>query len=172
MGLRRLCFLLSVSCVLVVTGCGDNIHPGGPDDGKMKDTSGSGSDGSGSDGSGSGSDAGMDAPPCNSPKIMCGTQCIDPTNDNMHCGGCGTDCTAASQVCINSICCASGEINSNGHCCPSGDHYDNGICCAAGDTNIGGAANPLCCPDPNDINSNGHCCGAGQHYDNGICCTG
>ena len=119
MGLRRLCFLLSVTCALVVAGCGDNIHPGAPGDGKGSDVMGSGSaagsdagsDGSGSDGSGSN---------CNSPDITCGSACIDPNTDNTHCGGCGVDCTLNSKVC------------STGHCCDSTQDWDTSLCCDAG----------------------------------------
>lgn len=29
---------------------------------------------------------------CTSPKIMCGSSCVDPTNDPANCGGCGNTC--------------------------------------------------------------------------------
>src|SRR6476659_5280591 len=99
MGLRRLCFLLAVTSAFVVAGCGDNDHIKGPGD-AMKDTGGPGG-GSGSDG---GSDAMVDAP-CNAPNIICSGVCLDPNTTDMHCGGCGTDCTlnTGNTACIGGI---------------------------------------------------------------------
>ena len=58
-----------------------------------------------------GDDAGVDAATtdanlCGPPNLVCGTECVDPTIDVMHCGGCmacpvapGTSATCAAGVC-------------------------------------------------------------------------
>jgi hypothetical protein len=59
---------------------------------------------------------------CASPKIMCGSQCVDPTSDNANCGGCKKACPTG-EVCGNSKC---GLTCSPGQTLCSGAPFDGG----------------------------------------------
>jgi stigma-specific protein Stig1 len=41
-------------------------------------------------------DAASDGPACQSNQLECDNTCIDPMSDNLHCGDCGTACTATT----------------------------------------------------------------------------
>lgn len=186
MGLRRVYFLLSVTCVLTVAACGDNkefvFHDAGID------------------GSGSGSgvhDAGIDAPPdaltCDSPKIICNNACIDPRTDNSHCGDCATACTngATCQTDGSStMCCPPGQTNCGGTCvdmssdeahcgacttaCGNNETCDNGTCCGPGTTTCSTPTGNACFNTQTDEMHCGNCttqCGANETCEQGICCA-
>lgn len=44
------------------------------------------------------------APACQAPNMACGTSCIDPMTDNMHCGNCMTTCSTPTQSCFVGHC--------------------------------------------------------------------
>ncbi|OJH37837.1 hypothetical protein BON30_27055 [Cystobacter ferrugineus] len=43
------------------------------------------------------------APTCEAPKTICGTECVNTTSDANHCGGCGMAC-GGGQSCVDSQC--------------------------------------------------------------------
>lgn len=47
----------------------------------------------------------VDTNPCEAPKRMCGSECVDPT-DPRHCGSCDRDCTALPQVQSDRVTCS------------------------------------------------------------------
>lgn len=54
-------------------------------------------------------------PQCTLPTIVCNNTCVDPTNDEFNCGGCGIFCP--SFICVNRVCVGSqaGDIVVIGH---------------------------------------------------------
>jgi hypothetical protein len=74
-------------------------------------------------------------PNCTAPFILCGGAggtCVNPTNDDQNCNGCGKPC-ATGEGCINSKCTKLVEDCTNG----SDDDRDNLIDCADPDCNAG-----------------------------------
>lgn len=181
MGLRRLCFLLSVTAVLSFAACGDNA----PD----RDNAGNGS--------GSGKmDAGIDAPPdaleCSNTQLMCSGQCVDPKTDEAHCGDCTTTC-GTDETCqtdgASTKCCPTGTTNCGGTCvdlktteahcgscpiaCTQNQTCDNGTCCGPGTSVCSTPNGDQCFDFQTDEMHCGNCttaCGANETCTDGICC--
>src|SRR5687767_998891 len=106
MGLRRLCFLLSVSFVFALAACGDNSHKVFEDAGVDTNVPPM-------------IDAAVDAPPdalmCSGTgEMICNNTCINTNTDNNNCGSCGNACTGGT--CQSGICCPTGQTNCGGTC--------------------------------------------------------
>jgi hypothetical protein len=89
---------------------------------------------------------------------LCGQQCFDEMNDNMHCGDCFTSCFGSDQ-CTQGICCGPGLVNCNGACTDTTSDPNNcngcGVKCAK--------ATPYC------VSSACQQCPAGATLVNGRC---
>jgi hypothetical protein len=84
-------------------------------------------------------------PTCPPGEILCGTTCVNITDDPNHCGTCTNACASGSPCC-NGVCCSPGSTCCNGGCggnlCPDGVH-----CCGPGQGTCSGD-NRCCCPFP------------------------
>jgi len=74
---------------------------------------------------------------CDAPKKLCGTDCIDPTNDSKNCGACGVTCVDA---CVSGGCCGDGKKNGNEEC----DKSDLGMATCATAIGPGWMGNLAC----------------------------
>lgn len=89
---------------------------------------------------------------CLGSSIRCGGTCVEPKNDNLNCGLCGTVCVA-------------GKVCSAGACVET---------CAAGTTTCPGSGIPYCADTTRDSNNCGECgrvCEAGTSCSGGACVT-
>jgi hypothetical protein len=116
---------------------------GGPsgmgDAGEPRDGGSSGMDDAGESrdgGSSSGGDAGDCDGGCSFGRMCCSGECINPANDPMNCGACGTRCTGSTPYCSNT--CQAAPCLSTG---PASCAADGGTCCG---TSCCGAGQ-LCC---------------------------
>ncbi len=79
--------------------------------------------------------------PCNAPRTMCGTACVDMQTDLLNCGACGTVCTAGQTCtagrCMGSTMCAAPSMLCAGFCTDvTSDVRNCGACgtrCATGE---------------------------------------
>ncbi len=91
-------------------------------------------------------------PGCAAPRRMCGTECVDVSSNNRHCGACGKDCGAAA-VCTDGIClapCGVDQARCLGQCVSLGtDNVNCGRCsqrCADGLVCSSGTCRLECAP--------------------------
>jgi hypothetical protein len=79
---------------------------------------------------------------CGSGLTLCGTGCVDTTNNNVNCGACGNAC-ASPRTCGSSKCnCPSGYTDCNGQCVDTKIDVQN--CGACGQTCSGVCTNGAC----------------------------
>ncbi|MGO8993749.1 MAG: MXAN_6577-like cysteine-rich protein [Polyangiaceae bacterium] len=124
-------------------------------------------------------------PTCASGQSLCGSTCVNESNDPNNCGACGTTC-AAGEVCSSGACaCPSGESlcgttcvnessdpNNCGACgatCAAGQTCSSGACaCASGESLCSGACVSES-SDPNNCGACGNACQSTQTCSAGVC---
>lgn len=93
---------------------------------------------------------------CTSPRVMCGTACVDTLSDRQNCGACGTVCPTGAACASGRCVCPTGQTlcgtacantasdtRNCGRCggiCPTGATCSGGTCnCPSGQVNCGAA---------------------------------
>ena len=135
-------------------------------------TSGGGGGGGGSAGGGGGSagggggsagGGGGGSATCPAGWTLCGTACVDPTSNPMHCGTCANACPSG-QVCQNSACKDWADCQQNP--CPGLSYCDLG----SGTCKAGCLTDSQCTTDETcDLGSHSCTCKTGFHRCSGVC---